>query len=110
VLREHPPETVGVLDRPRRIERDVVGVGVLREDVARHEKMRAQAKLLGNLAADGDVIAGDHLDRKAEFFRLRDRHLGVGPRRIEQRQESQQCPVLSVIDRAGDAERPGSHA
>ena len=95
VLREDAPESVCALHRPRLIQRNVVGLGLLGEDVACHQQVRAEAKLLGNLAADRDVVAGDHLDRKAEAFGLRDRRLRIGPRRVLQRSSpsnAQLCP------------------
>ena len=59
----------------------------------------------GDLVADRDVVAGHHLDREAELAGLGDRLLGVGARRVRQRQEADQRPGLAVAELATPSAR-----
>ena len=111
VLRKHPAEAVGALDRGRRSPARSLVVAVL-EHVACDHKLVAHAELLGDLVADRDIVAGHHLDVEAELLGLRDRGLGIRPRRVLHRDQPHQLPGLAVARiarrRARDSRaRPG---
>ena len=97
VLGEHPAEAVGALDLAGDVGRDRRRARSVLEEIARDDEMVAHAELLGDLVADRDVVAGHHLDGEAELLGLGDGLLGVGARRIGQRDQAEQLPGLAVV-------------
>jgi hypothetical protein len=72
-------------------------VHAVREELVGRSDMGPHAQLTGDLAGDGDVIAGDHFDLQALLPRFADCLLGVLPRRIEERQYAEERPRRSVV-------------
>ena len=67
--------------------------------------MCPEAELGRDLTAHGDVVACHDLDLDPEFPGLGDGGGGVGPRRIEQREQTQKRPGLSVVSERRHAKR-----
>ncbi len=105
VLRKHLREAFRPLDVGGDLRRDVPLGQVAGEQVGRPLDVGPEAELGGDLLGDGDVVAGDHLDRDSVFDGARDRLLGVRPWRIEQRQDVEERPGALLVG-ACDADGP----
>ena len=69
------------------------------------EDVGAHPQCLGGLPGDGDLVAGDHLDRDAQLPRGGDGRLGIVARRVEQGQHAEELPGAVPVG-AGHAQRP----
>jgi hypothetical protein len=86
VLRIHLRETIGTRQQVHRL---IARLRIRRLQV-RHAPNVGQANALPDLMGDGQRIAREHLHRNTQFAEFGDELLGIGPRRIVQRHQSEQ--------------------
>ncbi len=79
-------------------------VHVLGEQVRGCLKMGAHPQLTGDLAADGHIVTGDHLDLETMLLGTPDGLFGVIPGRVLHRQDAEEVPTLAVIRRLRDTQ------
>ena len=107
VLGEHLGEAVGALDRlPPSC---AVSWCFVSPKPLASRMFVPSPSFAGGLPGDGELIAGDHLDRHAHLAGGRDGRLGVVARRIEQRQHAEELP-LALRRPPGPRRASGSRA
>jgi len=89
VLREHAREPVRLLDQL--VHGEPARVAVLEQGAGRVH-VGAHAEPPPGLLADGQLVAGNHLDVHAQVERAADGLGAVVPRRVEQREHGQELP------------------
>ena len=105
VLRKDPGEAVCGFHGAVHIDWGVIRIALSVEDLLGGDKMAPEPKLGGDLVPDGHIIACHHLDGEPKLLRLADGFFSVGPRRVHQRQYSEEVPGLSSIPGLCDAQR-----
>mmetsp|Transcript_5486 Transcript_5486/g.13867 ORF Transcript_5486/g.13867 Transcript_5486/m.13867 type:complete len:493 (-) Transcript_5486:544-2022(-) len=107
VLGEHLRESVDVLDHLSVVVADRLGQLLLRVHHGEHvslEDVRSHAQHAARLLCDCRVVTRDHLHVAAVLDGALDRHLRVGPRRVEEGEESVHLHRLALV-RDGHGER-----
>ena len=88
---------IGLVDLLRCVQRDLAFRHVAREKFRCRLDICAHVQLRCNLPCDGDVIAGNHFDFHSISASPGNGALRIGARRIEQRQNSQENPIIDAV-------------
>ena len=98
---------IGLVDLLRCIQRDLAFRHIARKKFRCRLDVCAHVQLRCNLPCDGNVIACNHFDFHPISASPLDGALRIGARRIEQRQNSQENPIIVAVSDS-DADRAGT--